>query len=853
MPKWLKKSDESATKATTRESYLESTFQPISGRGGAVKKPENYTGYLQRFTSWVYAAAQTNARGVAAQTLRLYAIRPENATKSLYKTRQLEFAERLYLAGKLEHRPSKHVTSNAAAGGVNVEEVVEHPILDVLNNPSPDMDGYSLTVLRLLNLQLTGNSYLHPIISETLGVPVELYSMPSNLVEIVADTTFDNLVAGYIYGMPNSTNEFEPNEVLHQRQPNPLDMYYGKGWVSAAIEAIDLLESMGNYESNLLANEARPDWAVMVKDNMTDSQFQRLENSIKKKLRGNDKRGAPFIFEGGMDAKTLSFSPRDLAFSEGENRKVEVIAAISGVPVSKLKANDPNLASAREGNLGWLRDTILPYLVLDEQFLNRQLVPMFGQYSEGLFLAYDNPVPQDEAALASVAASDIAAGIRTRNEVRAERGLPPIEGGDEIMIPAGTMPIEIAIEQAKNPPMAMPFGAFGLNAPAETEQTESPIVEDGQPEEVDPAEALNGAQVTAALEIVELVATGQLPRETAIGQLMMFFNISEEAAERIMGEVGAGFVPSPIDQERALDFDSKTLESILRDMKELEPMPCDCCKTTTTAPISHKALCNPEFGAKADPIDRGNLEYEELLRKNREAMAKLELELRKIFDQQLSVLVESGLDLEKAIREGSVGLQETLGDFVEDVVQQSGKEAFAELGLDAVSFSMQSEQLQQFVRTYTIRLQRGLQNTTYDQLSKIIGRGAVEGLSTEEVSQRILDLTGGEVTAARASMIARTEIATLHEESRLQAWEQSGLVRGKQWVLAAGACGFCTALSLKYPDPIELTQNFYSLNDTAKSTSGETMNINYRNISTAPLHPNCRCGTIEVMVDEPNE
>jgi len=50
-----------------------------------------------------------------------------------------------------------------------------------------------------------------------------------------------------------------------------------------------------------------------------------------------------------------------------------------------------------------------------------------------------------------------------------------------------------------------------------------------------------------------------------------------------------------------------------------------------------------------------------------------------------------------------------------------------------------------------------------------------------------------------------------------------------------------------------LTQNFYSLGDTAKSTSGETMNINYRNISTAPLHPNCRCGTIEVMVDEPNE
>ena len=778
MPKWLKKSDESAVKATTRESYLESTFQPISGRGGAVKKPENYTGYLQRFTSWVYAAAQTNARGVAAQTLRLYAIRPENATKSLYKTRQLEFAERLYLAGKLEHRPSKHVTSNAAAGGVNVEEVVEHPILDVLNSPSPDMDGYSLTVLRLLNLQLTGNSYLHPIISETLGVPVELYSMPSNLVEIVADTTFDNLVAGYIYGMPNSTNEFEPNEVLHQRQPNPLDMYYGKGWVSAAIEAIDLLESMGNYETNLLANEARPDWAVMVKDNMTDSQFQRLENSIKKKLRGNDKRGAPFIFEGGMDAKTLSFSPRDLAFSEGENRKVEVIAAISGVPVSKLKANDPNLASAREGNLGWLRDTILPYLVLDEQFLNRQLVPMFGQYSEGLFLAYDNPVPQDEAALAAVAASDIAAGIRTRNEVRAERGLPPIEGGDEIMIPAGTMPIEIAIEQAKNPPMPMPFGAFAASA------DNTPIVEDK------PA--------------------------------------------------------APIDQERALDFDSKTLESILADIKEMDTPPCDCCKTTE---ISHKALCNPEFGVKADPTNGGSPA------KYRGMMVEVSEELSKIFNQQLTVLVESGLDLEKAIADGDAGLKDVLRKFVYGVVEQSGKDAFAELGLDPVNFRMQSEQLQKFVEMYTIKLSGVIQNTTKTQLSRIIGRGAVEGLSTDEVARQIrTDIADFKVTAARADMIARTEVATLHEESRLQAWENSdGLVVGKQWILAASACDFCAALAAKHPKAIPLSENFYSIGDTVKSRSGETMLINYRDIKTAPLHPNCRCGTIEMIRDEPNE
>lgn len=782
MAKWFKKSGE-GEKATTRDGYLESTFQSVNGMGSAIKKPENYTGYLQRFTGWVYAAAQTNARGIASQTLRLYAVRPENTTKSLYKTRQLSNFERAYLSGSLEHRPSKHVISNASAGGVNVEEVIEHPILDVLNNPSPDMDGYSLTILRMLHLQLTGNSYIHPIISESLGVPVELYSMASHLVEIIADPSFDNLVAGYTYGLPNSTNEFEKNEVLHERQPNPLDMYYGKGWVSAAIEAIDLLESMQAYESNLLENEARPDWAVMVKDNMTDAQFQRLENNIKKKLRGNGKRGIPFIFEGGMDAKTLSFSPRDLAFAEGENRKVEVIAAISGVPVSKLKANDPNLASAREGNLGWLRDTVLPYLVLDEQFLNRQLVPMFGQYSEGLFLAYDNPVPQDDAALATVAASDIAAGIRTRNEVRAERGLPPVEGGDEIMIAAGTMPLETSIELAKNPPTQMPFGSFGFDTPAEIEQSET--------------------EPTA--EAAEVVFT---------------------------------------------DNEIKSILGALEEQKE-KPKLDVCCGSHNehAAEVSHKSLCNPDFGSKAE-IDTGNSEYERLLQKNNAAMAKLERALTRIFDQQLTTLVDSGLDLEKAIEEGDAGLNESVSDFVEEVVAQSGKEAIAALGLDDVEFNMQDEQLRQFVESYTLKLTSAINGATFSQLSRIIGRGTTEGLSTADISRQIQQLGSGDTTAARANTIARTEVATLHEESRLEAWEQSGVVKGKQWLLAAGACPFCLALSRMHPNPIGLKENFLKLGDTLVGTNGKSMSINYRDIKTSPLHPNCRCGTIELLQDE---
>jgi hypothetical protein len=57
--------------------------------------------------------------------------------------------------------------------------------------------------------------------------------------------------------------------------------------------------------------------------------------------------------------------------------------------------------------------------------------------------------------------------------------------------------------------------------------------------------ALNGAQVTAASQIVEKVANGLLPRDSGISQLVFFFQLSEQQAELVMGGAGtASFTPT---------------------------------------------------------------------------------------------------------------------------------------------------------------------------------------------------------------------------------------------------------------------------------------------------------------------
>jgi uncharacterized protein len=57
--------------------------------------------------------------------------------------------------------------------------------------------------------------------------------------------------------------------------------------------------------------------------------------------------------------------------------------------------------------------------------------------------------------------------------------------------------------------------------------------------------AMNGAQVSSLIEILETVANGQLPRDSGIEAIKVAFNMSEEDAESLMATIGKGFVSTP--------------------------------------------------------------------------------------------------------------------------------------------------------------------------------------------------------------------------------------------------------------------------------------------------------------------
>lgn len=504
--------------ATSNAAYMAASSKIVMGDEGK-RQPFSYASAVRSYSSWVYAAANLNAVAVASQPLRLY-VRSRDGKKKLWKTRSVSARVKAFHAGDLDHLPSRHVIRKAAEYGDNYEVVTEnHPVLDLLEKVNPYQNGFDATVLRILYTELTGNAYLHPVVDKALGIPIELWTMPSQFVEIVPGKV--DFIDGYLYGAERDKRRLFPaEEVIHFKRPNPNDLYYGIGKAEAAWGAIMSNDEIHSMDYHFFANKARPDWLMTIKGMVSTEEMDRLEKQIEEKLRGSKRAGRFLTASADIDIKPLSFPPKDL---QGRTDIVEEIAAVFGVPVSMLKANDPNLASATIGFAAWKANTILPLLRMDEEVLNQNLLPMFNIEGDA-FLAYDNPVLSDERFEFEKNRSSVAGGIMTVNEARTRNGLDASEDPAADRLLMGNQPLGGPTGDPSQPealPIADPTtpAAEGEQVSPIDQPTSAPVPSEAAPSGDAPAvaidapaaAALNGAQISSLIGLARSAALAELP------------------------------------------------------------------------------------------------------------------------------------------------------------------------------------------------------------------------------------------------------------------------------------------------------------------------------------------------------
>jgi HK97 family phage portal protein len=414
----------------------------------------SYRELVKRYSSWVYVCASKNAENCAQIPLRLYAAKPMRKTKALFPTRKVEAKQLSYLAKS----PS---TFNYVRKAGEVDEVVEHPFLDLLKSVNDFTNQFDLLELAFLFQELCGNAYWYIGKDSALGVPTEIWPLYSQYVRIIPDK--QRFIAKYEFVVTEAEKHVvDPADIVHFKYINPQDAYYGIGPLQAAVVAADLSNNMNLFEAGLFKNHARPDMALIlpVEAGAPDpDEVKRIEGKWYQKFGGVKKAGKLAVLSGGAELKPISLSPKEMSFLQGRKATREEVAAIFGVPLSLITTESVNRANAETGEYSYMKNTVLPRTRRFEQKINEKLLPM---YDERLFCAFDNPVPEDKGHRLKEVEMHLKTGYSSPNEERQEDGRDEVEWGHEPLLPMNIRPLSTELPSSQ--PMIPPKPEKGTKA-----------------------------------------------------------------------------------------------------------------------------------------------------------------------------------------------------------------------------------------------------------------------------------------------------------------------------------------------------------------------------------------------------
>lgn len=180
-----------------------------------------------------------------------------------------------------------------------VKEHASHEILDLLYRPNPFQTRSEFWKITTINKKLSGEAFWLKI-RDKRGRVVELWNLRPDLVTIVTDE--QNLIKLYEFdrldGNPKSV--FEPQDIIHFKDPNPLDMYRGLSPLKPAQSRVQTEDFATSYQRDFFANNARPDFYFTSEDELTKDQRDEILAAWDKRHRGKGKNSRPGILAGGV-------------------------------------------------------------------------------------------------------------------------------------------------------------------------------------------------------------------------------------------------------------------------------------------------------------------------------------------------------------------------------------------------------------------------------------------------------------------------------------------------------------------------------------------------------------------------
>ncbi len=299
---------------------------------------------------------------------------------------------------------------------VGIRKTKVHGLINYQPNLYQDIDKFKRLVYT--DLVLEGNVFLY-------WDGAYLYHLPAVSVSIVADPK--TFVKEYLY---NNTTKFKPEEIIHISDNSSDSIYRGSSRLKAIQSTLQARQSMTKFQQNFFNNGAVPGLVLKSPNTLGDKVKQRLIDSWLREY--NPTRGGrrPLILDGGLDIANLAdVSFKELDFESSIIEKDKAILTALGVPSILLDGgNNANIAP----NLRmFYLETVLPLV----RQVNAALERFFG-YNIEPEASKVSALQPDMRESAAYFTTLVNGGVLSPNEARVELRYAPIEGHDELRIPA---------------------------------------------------------------------------------------------------------------------------------------------------------------------------------------------------------------------------------------------------------------------------------------------------------------------------------------------------------------------------------------------------------------------------------
>ncbi len=416
--------------------------------GGVGYPPQRGTvDYLRAYSQmpWLRAVASRVSTATARAEWQLYVVRSKGGKARMVKhVAGAEMQERRKLLQDLTKKEE-------------LEQVTDHPMLDVLRNANSFQTGYAMRKVTQLHMDLVGDAFWLKE-RDGQGTVIAVWPVPPHWIVNTPTPVFPFYRVNFRAWRGNIPD----TEFVWFSDPDPMNPYgRGSGTAMALGDELDTDEYAARHTKAFFYNSARPDLVVWPEDGqLRDENIKRVEEDWMQQNQGFFRAFKPYFMSRKVGIKELEQNFRSLTLVQLREFERNVIMQKYGVPPEILGVlENSNRSTIDAADYFMSRYVVEPRLEFQRTVLQERLVP---EYDERLILEYVSPVQEDKEQF--LKAATVAPWAATVDEWRKMQGLAPMEdkeAGELHAVPSGTSfkPIEETED-----PVPMP-GMPGAPAP----------------------------------------------------------------------------------------------------------------------------------------------------------------------------------------------------------------------------------------------------------------------------------------------------------------------------------------------------------------------------------------------------